>query len=83
MFYLIYTAIMVSAIQSMSLAIACVAIISKWLGNEEWKKQSDGSISEFTASEYTMCVLIMIILSWTFLRCYEYFCTTCCYVVAM
>ena len=62
---------MVSAIQSMSLAIACVAIISEWLSNEEWKKQSDGSISELTASEYT------------FLRCYEYFCVACCYVVVM
>ena len=50
---------MVSVIQSMSLAIVCVAIISEWLGNVEWKNQSDGSISEFTASEYTMCVMII------------------------
>ena len=56
---------MVSVIQSVSLAIVCVAIISEWLGNVEWKNQSDGFISEFTASEYTMCVLIMIIYSWT------------------
>ena len=56
---LVHTAIMVSVIRSMSLVIVCVAIISEWLGNVAWKNQSDGSISEFTASEYTMCVMII------------------------
>ena len=55
-FVSVHTAIMCHAVKFLLLIITCIIITDGVLCHEVWKRQSNGTESEPTTSEFTMCV---------------------------